>query len=89
MYYNKITKSHVNSQAWYYALLRLSHGVVGKDTFVRIDDLKMAHGDSYFLVIMATDEVGECNTAQSFFTVDVTKPTEGVVGVGRNLTNKV
>jgi len=67
----------------------LRSGFVGKDTFVRLDGLSMAHDNRYMIRVMATDEVGACAFADGDFKVDVTAPLVGVLGVGKNLTDKV
>ena len=67
----------------------LSHGISGKDTFERVSGLPMVHRQSYDIVVMATDEVGACVVGGSTFRVDITPPTQGVLGVGQDLTDKV
>ena len=49
----------------------------------------MVHHNAYAVRVMATDEVGACAFAEGDFKVDVTAPLVGVLGVGKNLTDKV
>ena len=67
----------------------LSSGISGKDTFERVSELPMEHRTSYDIIVAATDEVGACAVGGATFTVEITPPTEGILGVGKDLTDKV
>ena len=67
----------------------LSSGISGKDTFERVSELPMVQSTSYDIIVVATDEVGACAVGGATFTVDITPPTEGILGVGEYLTDKV
>ncbi|XP_070573717.1 uncharacterized protein [Ptychodera flava] len=55
---------------------------VGKDTMVEVTGLHLNHKETYSVVVMATDESGQCSMSVEDFTVDLTPPIEGSVQVG-------
>ncbi|XP_070573761.1 uncharacterized protein [Ptychodera flava] len=55
---------------------------VGKDTMVEVTGLHLNHKDTYSVVVMATDESGQCSLSVEDFTVDLTPPIEGSVQIG-------
>lgn len=62
---------------------------VDKDTCLRVDDLNMKQSESYKVIVTATDEMDNCAVREATFEVDETPPTQGVVGVGNELNDKV
>ncbi|XP_078697384.1 uncharacterized protein LOC144925295 [Branchiostoma floridae x Branchiostoma belcheri] len=55
---------------------------VGKDTAVEVGNLELTHNETYTVVVIVTDQSGECSLASSFVTVDITPPVDGRVWVG-------
>ncbi|KAI8516746.1 hypothetical protein Bbelb_053270, partial [Branchiostoma belcheri] len=55
---------------------------VGKDTAVEVGHLELTHNETYTVVVIVTDQSGECSLASSFVTVDITPPVDGRVWVG-------
>ncbi|KAI8486030.1 hypothetical protein Bbelb_361300, partial [Branchiostoma belcheri] len=52
---------------------------VGKDTAVEVGHLELTHNETYTVVVIVTDQSGECSLASSFVTVDITPPVDGSV----------
>ncbi|XP_077992165.1 uncharacterized protein LOC144446291 [Glandiceps talaboti] len=55
---------------------------VGTDTLVIPDNLDLEHGQSYTVVVIATDESAQCSLVTAPFTVDTTPPDEGILQIG-------
>ncbi|XP_070573759.1 uncharacterized protein [Ptychodera flava] len=49
---------------------------------VEVTGLHLNHKDTYSVVVMATDESGQCSMTVEDFTVDLTPPTKGNVQIG-------
>ena len=58
---------------------------VGVNTFVQLQNISVHHGNSYTAYLAAVDELGTCAMIGANFTVDVTQPTIGRLGVGPDL----
>ncbi|XP_070572594.1 uncharacterized protein [Ptychodera flava] len=55
---------------------------VKKDTLVIADKLDLTEGQSYTVVVIATDEAAECSLATASIIVDTTPPKEGILQIG-------
>ncbi|KAI8485273.1 hypothetical protein Bbelb_370200 [Branchiostoma belcheri] len=55
---------------------------VGRDTMVQYEGLELQHGQTYHVVVVATDEAAQCAMALADVTIDTSPPVEGRVFVG-------
>ncbi|KAL5014713.1 hypothetical protein ScPMuIL_008983 [Solemya velum] len=55
---------------------------VGKDTYVKITDLTLTQGVTYYAWVIVTDQAGECQMVVHEFTVDITPPEMGRMRAG-------
>ncbi|XP_022102001.1 uncharacterized protein LOC110985344 [Acanthaster planci] len=55
---------------------------VGKDTFVELKGLNLTQEGSYYVTAVGMNEAGQCNASTSYFSIDVTPPTEGRLRAG-------
>uniref|UniRef100_A0ABM0M0H6 Uncharacterized protein LOC100366953 n=1 Tax=Saccoglossus kowalevskii TaxID=10224 RepID=A0ABM0M0H6_SACKO len=54
----------------------------GKDTMVSPDDLEFEEGQTYTVVVIATDESAQCSLVTDIITIDTTPPVEGRLQIG-------
>ncbi|KAI8519526.1 hypothetical protein Bbelb_027830 [Branchiostoma belcheri] len=55
---------------------------VGRDTMVQYEGLELQHGQTYHVVVVATDEAAQCAMALTDVTIDTSPPVQGRVFVG-------
>ncbi|XP_019624877.1 PREDICTED: uncharacterized protein LOC109470382 isoform X2 [Branchiostoma belcheri] len=55
---------------------------VGRDTMAQYEGLELQHGQTYHVVVVATDEAAQCAMALADVTIDTSPPVEGRVFVG-------
>ncbi|KAL3873866.1 hypothetical protein ACJMK2_036950, partial [Sinanodonta woodiana] len=55
---------------------------VGRNTFARLQNLKLIQGKTYYAWAMGMDKAGECNMSMHEFTIDVTPPIRGQLRAG-------
>lgn len=55
---------------------------VDLNTYVKQSGLGLTQGKTYHVVVIATDEAGGCVDTSGAFTVDITPPEVGHLGVG-------
>ncbi|XP_033121447.1 uncharacterized protein LOC117120538 [Anneissia japonica] len=56
----------------------------GKDTYAETTSLRLEHGQTYYIVVLGTDEAGQCNKTTENFKVDLTKPVAGKMRLENN-----
>ena len=58
---------------------------VGVNMFVQLQNISVHHGNSYTAYLAGVDELGTCAMIGAHFTVDITPPIIGRLGVGPDL----